>query len=97
VAADSSTRMPHPLWCLAVSAASMQACISSCGHALLPLNLQGAHAAAASLSLSVSIQGLGPRFRLLINLANEGTELATDLQVGGQEVQAGGHGLRRWL
>lgn len=58
------------------------ACASSCGDCLQPMNLQGAHAAAASLSLSVSIQGLGPRFRLLISLVNEGTELATDLQVG---------------
>jgi hypothetical protein len=31
--------------------------------------------------MSVSIQGLGPRFRLLISLANEGQDLATDLQV----------------
>lgn len=53
------------------------------------MNLQGAHAAAASLSLSVSIQGLGPRFRLLISLVNEGTELATDLQVGGHDIQPG--------
>lgn len=37
--------------------------------------------------MSVSIQGLGPRFRLLINLANEGEELATNLQVGGVDVQ----------
>lgn len=45
--------------------------------------LQGAasHAAAASLSMSVSIQGLGPRFRLLVSLSNEGQDLATDLQV----------------
>jgi len=42
---------------------------------------QGTHAAAANLSMSVSIQGLGPRFRLLISLSNEGEELATDLQV----------------
>lgn len=48
---------------------------------LVSLCLQGSHAAAASLSMTVSIQGLGPRFRLLINLANEGTELATNLQV----------------
>jgi hypothetical protein len=33
--------------------------------------------------MSVSIHGLGPRFRLLINLANEGEDLATNLQVGG--------------
>lgn len=31
--------------------------------------------------MSVSIQGLGPRFRLLISLTNEGDELATNLQV----------------
>lgn len=31
--------------------------------------------------MNVSIQGLGPRFRLLLNLSNEGQELATDLQV----------------
>lgn len=49
------------------------------------MNLQGAHAAAASLFLSVSIKGLGPRFRLLISLVNEGTELATGLQVGRQD------------
>ncbi|WIA09492.1 hypothetical protein OEZ85_008892 [Tetradesmus obliquus] len=39
------------------------------------------HAAAANLSMNVSIQGLGPRFRLLLNLSNEGQELATDLRV----------------
>jgi hypothetical protein len=43
--------------------------------------LQGTHAAAANLSMSVSIQGLGPRFRLLISLSNEGEELVTQLQV----------------
>jgi hypothetical protein len=43
--------------------------------------VQGTHAAAASLNMSVNIQGLGPRFRLLINLANEGQDLATNLQV----------------
>lgn len=43
--------------------------------------LQGPQAAAANLSMDVSIQGLGPRFRLLINLSNEGQELAMDLQV----------------
>jgi hypothetical protein len=43
--------------------------------------VQGTHAASANLSMSVSIQGLGPRFRLLISLANEGQDLATDLQV----------------
>jgi hypothetical protein len=45
--------------------------------------LQGAasHAAAANLSMNVSIQGLGPRFRLLLNFSNEGQDLATDLQV----------------
>jgi hypothetical protein len=50
---------------------------------LLLVVLQGAasHAAAANLSMNVSIQGLGPRFRLLLNLSNEGQELATDLQV----------------
>jgi hypothetical protein len=31
--------------------------------------------------MNVSIQGLGPRFRLLLNLSNEGQDLATDLQV----------------
>jgi hypothetical protein len=50
---------------------------------LLLVVLQGAasHAAAANLSMNVSIQGLGPRFRLLLNLTNEGHELAIDLQV----------------
>jgi hypothetical protein len=45
--------------------------------------LQGAasHAAVANLSMNASIQGLGPRFRLLLNLSNEGQDLATDLQV----------------
>ncbi|KAF6257953.1 bardet-biedl syndrome 1 protein [Scenedesmus sp. NREL 46B-D3] len=44
---------------------------------------QGAasHAAAANLSMNVSIQGLGPRFRLLLNLSNESQDLATNLQV----------------
>jgi hypothetical protein len=31
--------------------------------------------------MSVNIRGLGPRFRLLISLTNEGSELATNLQV----------------
>lgn len=43
--------------------------------------LQGTHAAAANLALSVTVQGLGPRLRLLISLANEGQELVTGLQV----------------
>jgi hypothetical protein len=41
--------------------------------------------------MSVSIQGLGPRFRLLINLVNEGEDLATNLQVGGVGVTNCGH------
>lgn len=47
------------------------------------LLLQGSacRAATAELAMSVSIQGLGPRFRLLLNISNEGTQLATDLQV----------------
>lgn len=32
--------------------------------------------------MSVTIQGLGPRFRLLLNLMNEGSELVNNLQVG---------------
>ncbi|KAF8073129.1 Bbs1 [Scenedesmus sp. PABB004] len=44
---------------------------------------QGAasHAAAAQLSMSAAVQGLGPRFRLVVSLTNEGAELATGLQV----------------
>jgi hypothetical protein len=52
-----------------------QTCVGCC------VFMQGTHAAAASLNMSVNIQGLGPRFRLLINLANEGQDLATNLQV----------------
>jgi hypothetical protein len=38
--------------------------------------------------MDVTIQGLGPHFRLLIHLANEGQELVTSLQVC---VRAGGY------
>eukprot|EP00878_Enallax_costatus_P019435 GHUV01020506.1.p1 GENE.GHUV01020506.1~~GHUV01020506.1.p1 ORF type:complete len:152 (+),score=21.97 GHUV01020506.1:111-566(+) len=38
-------------------------------------------ASTANLFMSVTIQGLGPRFRLLMNLSNEGQELVSDLQV----------------
>lgn len=50
----------------------------------LMLYMQGSasQAAAANLSMSVTIQGLGPRFRLLLNLSNEGSALVNDLQVG---------------
>jgi len=50
---------------------------------LLLLLLQGvmSHAVALQLSMSVQVQGLGPRFRLLINLSNQGQTLATHLQV----------------
>jgi hypothetical protein len=50
---------------------------------LLLLLLQGpvSHAVALQLSMSVQVQGLGPRFRLLINLTNQGQTLVSHLQV----------------